>query len=93
MKYHKWKYFPILDCMICEKCGIAKMKDRESNQIVYVDLNTDPYFNRNTKQTKRPDCFKSKTQNYEKCNISNWKQKGCKKTKKVCKELQKTNRM
>ena len=55
MKYHKWKYNTDLDGMICQKCGIAKVKDKETNNIVYIDFSKDPYL-RDREKIQRPDC-------------------------------------
>ena len=56
MNYHKWKYDADLAGEICQKCGIAKVKDKETNNIVYIDLSKDPYFQRGRGKIIRPDC-------------------------------------
>ena len=53
-KNHKWKFNTTIDCYVCERCNIARMKDQWNGGIVYIDLEKDPYSDRFSK--KRPDC-------------------------------------
>ena len=56
MKKHKWKYDPDIGEKVCVNCGIAKMKDVETREIIYVDFTTESYLRDST--WKRPECTK-----------------------------------
>lgn len=57
MKRHRWKYDVTIAEDVCEKCGIARMRDPWKGGTIYVDLTKDSYFQGTSRRsTKRPDC-------------------------------------
>jgi len=55
MKKHKWKYDVEIGELVCEKCGICKMKCNSTGEIIYIDFKLEPYYNSRS-TTKRPEC-------------------------------------
>jgi hypothetical protein len=56
MKNHKWKYDTEIGELRCTKCGIYKLKDKFTGDIVYLDATKHSYFQERIKE-KRPDCI------------------------------------